>query len=473
MTRRFTHNGPSPAESFIEVQRGPNLIKHGIRFRKDPITCILGTHEYATLSWTSETIDGNLFRSMTDDNAPYNVNGVYVGGQHGLGGALITSTGHGKTTASVGSRWGLGGDEFVILKVVNGNQLLVTRRGGFTTPPVGTYTHIAGGGPTANIVATVSVPQIWHPMTCDYRMDISVDGCPVENVAAAPVDYRDNVTFVETYGIITREEVINHAIATGNGWETSLTGNPLFAVSNAYQYDREGHLTIYADFIVLRPLTVTQIHGFAVQWCNATQWYIPKTIPFVHDGVTKNFSMIENVVPLASELVFNDNNAVAGGLFLDRFISMNTNYALAVGFAPLQDAEPTGRRINFITGLNAALNIPTDRKARLRLTNVGGYAALPGDRWSWIGYRNVIVRNPERTVCYPVRTNEADFLFVDWHNKNAVDRVPLLPDFHGRPFSVVDQSATVDVLSEHLNGSLLVDVNATGGNAYLVLRMDR
>jgi hypothetical protein len=61
------------------------------------------------------------FKTTDDDMSPVNMNGTYIGGNHGaFVGKLVTATAHGKTVQDVGSEWLDGSNhKFYIIKIVD------------------------------------------------------------------------------------------------------------------------------------------------------------------------------------------------------------------------------------------------------------------------------------------------------------------------------------------------------------------
>jgi hypothetical protein len=121
----------------------------------DTATCVKNT-QYNKITGTS-------FKPSGDDIAPLYLNGSYVGANHGYYDVnVLTATGHGKTTADIGSVWNIDNKKFIILDVVDANTLKIfSDYTGTQTSPTnylgvtsGVLTHVSGATNTSNISFT-------------------------------------------------------------------------------------------------------------------------------------------------------------------------------------------------------------------------------------------------------------------------------------------------------------------------------
>lgn len=140
-----------------------------------------------------------------------------------------------------------------------------------------------------------------------------------------------------------------------------------------------------------------------------------------------------------------------------------------MGYLPVQSTAVAERRTQ---ATEKALQISTSSaKVYLSAIDKGNVTLTAGDYFSTIGYRNLLVRSSSRTCAYPVRTQGADYLYVDWHT-DTIDRVPVPTDYAGREFTVVEKSDNVTVLSQALTSSLVVEVDSSESYGYLILKVD-
>ena len=468
----FAANGTG----YVETRRGSDTVRRSFMLRGTPKATPLLVGERPTFSQVADSFNGVTFRDMTDDEAPSFVSGAHRGGQHQFVGALGTASAHGKTTADIGSIWSKDGKQYVLIAVYSASQLvLANRTDDNDIPATGTYAHVSGATHTTSIVLTVASLQSWGPMVADYSMRVMVDD---EEVSApiGTIAYKRFATFMERYSVLPREDVIAWYIANGSSGGADVTGTPLFAKSIAYQYDHEGYLTIFEDFIELQSgLTYGWLYGIQVQNAGATQYYVANTTPFVHDGGTRNFSLIEDVASLLTDANFTSANTEDADPWLTEFVSMTDDFALAAGFLPVQAADPDVRRDDYVTGSNIGMSMATSVKTYMRIYNAGSHTGDGSLRLSWVSYRNPL-RRPDiadRTIAYPVRTRGThDYFRISWHDRDGLDHVPMPADFLGRDFEVA-ASRNATVLSMGLTGELTVEVDAEGDYGFLMLKVAR
>lgn len=415
---------------------------------------------------------------MNDDSAPYLINGAHLGGEHGYGEAgVLDVSGHGKVANDIGSVWTNGGSRYVLLAIISINQLFVARTVENGTPvPMGTYVYSSGGGPgvnTASFFPSAVAPDVFYPMIMDRTIRVFVDYYEIINPDKGSFPYYNNATFIESYKILTREAVIDWYINNGPGGVIDMDGtNPLMQIDNAYSFDTEGNCTIYGNEEALEEVPVSFFYGLQAQLAGGQVFYIPKVASFTQDSYTYNYALVDAETTPATEVAIGSARTESGVNLPDRALSMNSDYGLAMGFAPVLDAEPTKRKTQMITGGRAALTIASFGKIYMRLLNKGVFNAQPGDKWAWIGYRNLFARAGQRTACYPVRTSHGDFLYVDWHGKNGVDNIPIPSDYVGRTFTVSEKSANVTVSVGTLASTHPATIAATGSYGYLVMAID-
>ncbi|HNX87702.1 MAG TPA: hypothetical protein PKH58_01355 [Paludibacteraceae bacterium] len=132
----------------------------------------------------------SLLKNCTDDSAPVNVNGSYVGGNHAYAGMMnVTLVGHDKDASDIGSVWSTGGFNYKLVKIV-GNVLSFIQSGtathyGYkykTTFSSGTLIHVSGATHTGDISAATTVPnQYISPGKVRTLTNILADGLVISD----------------------------------------------------------------------------------------------------------------------------------------------------------------------------------------------------------------------------------------------------------------------------------------------------
>lgn len=462
--------GVGQAESYIEV------VRSGSRIRRSFVPFRSANRAASNVfDFTRDEVDGFTVKSMSDDVAPYRVEGATIGANHGYFRHTVTGT-HGKTTADLGSVYSSGGAELVVVEIVDSNTIRMLRRDSVSSAslPAGTYTRVSGGSNTANFSGSASVVSQLYPPFQSYSMRVFVDGLEVSQ-RSADLNYKKSVSFVEYYEVMSLANVAAWYVASGTGGGFIPSGQAMFAVSVSYTFDIDGNCTIHSDFTPLSNFTVQDIMFLQAQKVTTddgvVNYYIPKALPITHEGVTYNYALkaSADTSSWSGRLDVKPSDAVATGILADRLIQLTSRFGFAMGYLPRESAG-ADRRANATVKAMQISN--SGGKVYLSAVDKGSHAVSQGDFYSVTGYRNVLVNNPVRTDAYPVRSANADYFYADWHS-TVRDCVPLPDDFIGRDFEVVEKSDNVTVLSRVAGGGIQVQVNAAGSYGYLILKFDK
>lgn len=425
------------------------------------------------LNFTVDSVNGVAVRTTNDDVAPDHILGATLGANHGWTVGTCTATAHGKVLTDQGSVWATGGNEYIIVQVIDANTLVIARRTANTAPVTGTYTHVSGATNTGNISVSAVTSAQWYPPFENYQMRVIIDGQEVTERDAI-FSYRQNVQFIESYDILDRSEVVTWWEANGDGGTLIPNGDPSCTVTICYEFDRYGQLTIYRDFVALKSMLFADMMALqAGRVTGATHYYIPQTIAFTEAGNSFNYALKE----VANRLSANGYGAnyitparcEATGPMADRFLSLHgSDYVFAMGFLPVGATGLSARRTN-CTDFAWEVRGTSD-KVYARVADKGDYIMSAGDKYSTIAYRWIGPKPTARTASYPVLTQGKGYFFADWHDVAKVDRVKLPVEFLGRTFTVYG-SKNATVISDTLTGDLQVNVAATGSYGFVALEI--
>lgn len=430
-------------------------------------------------NFNAELFNGVQFKSSTDDVAPYRVFATTIGANHGYAKTICTVATHNKTLVDVGSVWTDGTNQWVIVEVPSTTSITITARTSNNAFTSGTLTHVSGAAHTTSFTPTgVSQASSWYQVFKNRSLAISVDGVPV-TARQGRWNYEKNVTFSESYEIMNKSSIVEWLITqVGTATDiTSYSGTSDLSVSMAYVFDTQGGCAIFSDFLALNAVTnfqdimFTQAFPFAPGMDGAVKYYIPKTTAFTHESVSYDFRSLRDMTgfSVVSRIDFDSTRTDATGQLADRALMFNNSTGMAVGYLPVQDADPAVRRTRAST---KALQISEVAKIYMSCIDSASKTSLAaGDYYSAIAYRVPFRRPTGRTASYFVRTPEAVYLYCDWHVA-TVDRVALPPDLQGRAYTVVEKSSNVTVRSAVATTSLVFDVSASGSYGYAVIRFD-
>ncbi len=424
---------------------------------------------------TADIIGGVVVKSSSDDAAPYHALDTTIGANHGYRRGDATVASHGKTQADVGSVWASVGVEYVLIGIKDANTLVLTRRDLNSPVPAGDFTHVSGATNTAGFSVTAVSSGWWFGGIANRECICIVDGVEAADRLGSYA-YSRTVQFHESYDVLDRADTVEWFVNNPGTSSVRAEGVPAFSVSLVHQFDHEGNYTIYSDFVArkdgvaLTDIMVTQAQRMNVSGDGAVNYYVPKALPFTHEGSLRDWAMIDtsDTSGWATRAQFTPARCDPSGILADRLVMLSDSYGFALGYAPVQDASPATRRANATV---KALEISTSSgKIYPSLIDKGPLTLNKGDVFKGVAYRNVFRRPTGRTDSYVVRMQDRAFIYADWHEVEQVDRVPIPADLVGRPFTVIE-ARNATLMSESLTTGLLVDVAASGDYGYLIVEV--
>ena len=216
-----------------------------------------------TFNFSSTKIGGNAIHSNnTDDIAPIRTF-TTVGANHGYANIRkVTMSGHGKTTADLGSQWTDGQTTFVLLKI-EGNDLYLappyTESSGMVTStsidPISNLRHVSGATHTATIsIATIAGAQL-YPSVKNISVKYLLDG---EEITNDGIYQGQKVDIIEQYEILDYKSLID--FAKNNIGTPYQSGNVdgLVRLGNVYKYTKGLKCTTSHSMLALKKFRTGQ-----------------------------------------------------------------------------------------------------------------------------------------------------------------------------------------------------------------------
>ena len=285
----FIRSAFSPAEDLVvQVAKGRNGQAN-----------FMGTRLVPTAAGVSQAdlSGGRLIHGNGDDSTPWNLNGTYIGANHGCSaGREITCAGHGKAAADLGSEWeDEKGSRFYLIKIVDKDRLwfLPANQG---TGAIWRFNSTVAGAALTNKAKGATLAFTKNEMAqvlpaCRMKkQEYLVEGrTPLEE--GKPV----SCTF---FDIAEESEIINPGsllqdLVTHPGTERPFNAGHLDAVVRdriLYRFYPNGANVITYDSKALQEFNLGYM-GF-IQSAKLTQgqyetheYYIPKTLPFTQDQI--------------------------------------------------------------------------------------------------------------------------------------------------------------------------------------------
>ncbi len=439
---------------------------------------------------------GNYIHRFGDDATPWNINGTYIGANHGASvGMEITSPGHGKGTGDLGSLWqDTAGKKYYLIRIVDKDKLLFlgeNRPEGniwkFDGSLKGNSLKRAGTGEEINFTAKRGGAQI-YPSCRIKKQEYLLDGkTPLKEGAAVSCRWFD---IVEEYDIVNIGSVLDD-IVSNPGKERDFSAPHLGTVienSITYRFMPSCATVIYYGAKSLQEFRLgymgfIQSQQLAQGNYDIHQYYIPKTLPFVQDGINYDFAGIQDFStrpPSPIVLTPDKNNVTDPGNLPERFIqflgrkngdTITREVGYALGYSLLHGITvPSIRAAN----TSNAITVYTTRKSYPNAINLKMGPIIPaGTQFYCVAYRQYF--NPAQagnaTCLYWNRQEEDTVVYVDYHKSVENDKIRLPEELAGRKFEVVEKSGSVVLNTQGTVPAEGISVTVSDGYGYIVLKV--
>ncbi|MEN6644620.1 MAG: hypothetical protein ABFE08_19460 [Armatimonadia bacterium] len=460
--RVYVRSSFSPThEVVVVVGKGTN---RQINFEKTVLVPMVAGTKADDLT-NSQLIHGN-----GDDSTPWNLNGTYIGANHGCSDSrVITCENHGLTTADLGSEWADGaGTKFYVLKIPDGSHFWVLSANSgtgdiwkFNGKVVGPTLKRTRDGATLTFTEAKMV-QLTPACRINSQQYLVNGTTPLVEGQAVEGESFD---IVEDYDVISPAGVLADYVAHP-GEERSFVAPGLPAVvSNhiIYRFLPNGANVIYTTSQAKQDFNIGYM-GF-IQSAKLSlppgstthQYYIPKTLPFEAGGKTWDFQGQQDYLaapPVPLNFAVSNNNVSDPGNLPDRFVQLlghregeqtvhDVGYALGYSLVqgmtvPAQRAANAGKALMLYT---SAKSYPTAVDAKM------GQTIKAGTSFECVGYRQYFWPGayPQTTCCYWHQEGNETLLYVDYHRAVERDVLRLPGEFTGRKLRVVEKTPSVTV----------------------------
>lgn len=442
-----------------------------------------------------ELAGGRLIHGNGDDATPWNINGTYIGANHGCASVReVTCAGHGRTQADLGSPWeDAAGTKFYLIKIVDENRLwFLSGNAGqadlwkFKTVVAGSSLTRKARNATLNFTAC-GMAQL-RPACRIRKQQYLVNGrTPLAEDQPVACDSLD---VVEEYDIINPASLLRD-IVEHPGVERDFTAPYLEAViANhiVYRFHSNGANVIDYTAKALQPFELGYM-GF-IQSAKLTrgsydahEYYIPKTKPFTQAAVPFDFRSLQDytaVPPSPLRFSAENKNVEDPANLPDRFIqflgrSENGNCVREVGYALGYSlihglTRPPERARN----TRDALTLHTTSKSYpVAINSQMGRVIPAGTEFRCVAYRQYFCPADHKdATCVYWHEEDGDTVFyADYHKAVNRDVLELPASLVGKAISVVEKTPSLTLHSDRTVPPGGVVVSVTGSYGYLVLRL--
>jgi len=438
---------------------------------------------------------GEVIHGMGDDCTPWNLNGTYIGANHGCSDVReLTCPGHSKTASDLGSEWkDAAGVKFYIIRIVDGNRVWVLseNKGSndiwkFTTTITGSSLTNTASPDVINISSN-RMAQL-TPACRIRKQECLVDGkTPLPEKQAVDCGYLD---IVEEYDIINPASLLDK-IRQSPGKERDFVGDDLDGVihnSIIYRFLPNGAIVVYHTSKALQQFKIgymgfiqsAKLHAGNYQ---AHEYYIPKTKPFSLKGTNYNFQALQDFrapIPVAIDFQASAGTISDERNLPDRFIQLLGNRvngkfigkaAYAMGYSPLSGITKIGERSRYTSSGGF---IYTSSKSYPRaLNNRIGAVVLAGTVFNCTAYRTYYdpQGNPNATCVYWYKENDNYLVYLDYHRNVDNEVVALPPEMKGKKISIIEKTPSFSLRTDKTVPEKGIILSVTNGYGYSVLRI--
>jgi len=436
---------------------------------------------------------GEVIHDIGDDCAPWNLNGTYIGANHGCSNVReLTCPGHNKTASDLGSEWeDAAGVKFYIIKIVDDNRVWVLSENKGSND-IWKFTPII----TGSLLTNTSLPDVINissnkqaqltPVCRIQKQEYLVDGkTPLPEKKAVDCGYLD---IVEEYDIINPASLLNK-IRQSPGKERNFVGEDLDGVihnSIIYRFLPNGAIVVFHTSKALQQFNIGYmgfIQSVKLRLGNyrAHEYYIPKTKPFSLNGTNYNFWVLQDFrgrIPdsinfqSSAETITDERNLP------DRFIQLlgdreNGKFigkvAFAMGYSPVSGVTKIGERPR---NTSSGGFIYTSSKSYPCALNDRIGATVPaGTVFNCTAYRIYYDprRNPNATCVYWYKENDDYLVYLDYHRNVDNEIVVLPPEMTGKKISIIEKTSSFRLLTDKTVPEKGIAISVTNEYGYSVL----
>lgn len=441
-----------------------------------------------------EIASGRMIHGNGDDSTPWNINGTYIGANHGCSDLReVTSPGHGLISADLGTPWeDAAGTRFHLLKILDKDRLWFLSEN-FGEGALWKFrTTIAGPRltrkkpPAELAVNGVRMAQL-HPACRIKLQQYLVDG--TTPLAEGKPVCCTRLDVVEQYDIINPASLVAD-VAAHPGAARDFAGDQLEGViANRILY------RFYPNGACVIEHTARALQDFRLGYMGFIQsaklskgaygtheYYIPKTRPFTQDGIAYDFRSIQDYsFRLPSPLRFSAavSNIESAANPPDRFIQFlgrkvggrtvrEVGYAL--GYSLTQGlTRPEQRSRNAAVPL---LLYTSSKSYPAAIDSKRGPLVAAGTQFRCVAYRQYFHPAAERaaTCVYWHDDGGQTVVYADYHRKVDRDLLTLPPELTGKILTVVEKTPSLTVRGDRKVAPRGIEVSVDGDYGYVVLR---
>ena len=463
-------------------------------------------HSYLIGKDTPTTTIGKVVGYSSDDSAPFNFNGSYIGANHGqsAGTRVTTSNAHGKTYADIGSVWKDSDNKrFNLIRIIDANNLLFLSdydgtHARYVFPgngsiAEGNLTHVSDAEHTSEIIvgSVTTAVQIRSALS-NRSLSINCYLNGVKQIITNEVTDKlcDYVDIEEKYSIANPSYIVETIVANkpvgGYTSNPDITlGLPILNYNMIYRLQPDGAVLSIFNHKILEDLYFNYYGGLQYilgpnPYPSGKKYrYMPGTKPFTVNAVPYNFAVpfdLDQNFPNPTYLL-GSNNWENPNLVPNRQIDYYRDstdqdiIAFATGYLPLYGGTLSARANNVMN----SISLPSTKKTYHRFVDSKAFQGTSTKNYEikGISYRKYFNTKEDSNSfgsIYTVNHEGYTYAYLDFFSFGET-QVNLSPELAGNNAELVYKSENVSY-SINSTGIAVNAVDRDLGNGYLALKID-
>lgn len=440
----------------------------------------------------TDVTSGSVVHYCGDDTTPWNLNGTYIGANHGCSdGRELTIKKHGLGTADVGSEWlDQAGNKFYIIKIASPDSLwfLGENKGkdGIWRFNKTIKAPLKNGDRVLNIEEDKML-QI-RPAIRIKKQEYLVNGTsPLAEGAPMPCEFLD---MVEEYDIICPDSLLE-MILKNPGKDADFAASPLDSVltfKTLYRFMPRGVCTVDHKVKVNRTFNIGHALFVMTMQLNKDGYdkreeYIPKTLPFEKDGAKYDFKAIQDFsekFPTPIHFSEKEKNIENPDNYPERFIQFLSKkqgdktvrqFGFAIGYSLIEGLSRPAERSK-TTSMPIWINV-TSKTYPFAIDPKIGTSIQAGKEFHCLVYRQYFDPSAfsNATAVYWHKELDSYMLYIDYHKEIQKDIIKLPDHMNGRKITVVEKTPSVTLLSGEKVEPEGLAISVSEPYGYIVLKL--